>query len=177
MEEINIKGINRSDFPTKIYEIIPTETYKIIRNCAGCGCKSIYGSTDKIRVNANGKQIDVWLIYRCNKCKHTYNLPIYSRVNRNTLDKAEYEALLQNDAQMVNQYGLDRNIFHQNGLNMLEEPSYLLRDTGECAKENTITIRNPYHLRIRNDKLISDCLMISRNEAKKFLENGLLFVT
>jgi len=165
-----------SYFTAKTYEIIPTETYKIIRNCAGCGCGSVYKSTNKIRVNANGKQIDVWLIYQCSKCKHTYNLPIYTRVNRSALDKAEYEALLRNDPQVVYQYGLNRNIFYLNSLKVLEEPPYVLRDMGECVKENTIIIRNPYHLRIRYDKLIANCLKLSRSEAKKVLETGLLLI-
>ena len=47
---------------------------------------------------------------------------------------------------------------------------------GECVKENTIIIRNPYHLRIRYDKLIANCLKLSRSEAKKVLETGLLLI-
>lgn len=163
-----------SYFAAKTYEIIPIETYNIVHNCAGCGSKSVYKNTHKIRVNANGKQIDVWLIYQCGKCKHTYNLPIYSRVNRSDLDKAEYEALLRNDPKMVRQYGLDRNVFHLNGLKILEEPPYVLTDMGECTEENTITIRNPFHIRVRYDKLIAHCLKLSRSEAKKALETGLL---
>lgn len=163
-----------SHITAKTYQVIPTETYKIIRNCAGCGSKSVYQNTQKIRVNANGKQIDVWLIYQCSICKHTYNLPIYSRVSKNALDKAEYEALLRNDRELVYQYGLNKTIFRRNGLKVLEEPSYVLKDTCAVANNNTISIRNPYHLQIRDDKLIADCLKISRSKVKQALETGLL---
>jgi len=165
-----------SRFEAAEYEIIPTETFKIMRNCSGCGSKAVYFNTNKIRVNANGKQVDVWLIYQCTKCKHTYNLPIYSRINKTRLNKAEYEALLQNDQDIVFQYGLDRVIFQKNNAVILEEPAYVLKDTGKDAQGDVIRFRNPYRLRIRYDRLIADCLKISRSEAKRFLENGVLVV-
>jgi hypothetical protein len=163
-------------FAAAEYEIIPTETYKIVRNCAGCGSKTVYRSTDKVRVNANGKQIDVWLIYQCTKCKHTYNLPIHSRISKNRLNKAEYEAFLRNDRKIVYQYGLDRVLLQKNNVEILEEPAYVLRDSGEDTEEGVIRFRNPYHLRIRHDRLIAECLKISRSEAKRVLENGVLSV-
>ena len=165
-----------SCFPVTEYEVIPTETYKILRNCSGCGSKTVYHNTNRFRVNANGKQIDIWLIYQCSKCKHTYNLSIHSRINRSALDKAEYEALLRNDQEIVYQYGLDRILFQQNGAEIFGEPSYVLRNIGEGMGGDSIRFRNPYHLRIRYDKLISECLEISRAEAKKVLETGVLSV-
>lgn len=62
------------------YRIRPVSGYKILRFCPGCGGRSVYGSTGNFRVNANGRQVDVWLIYQCEKCGHTYNLAIYERV-------------------------------------------------------------------------------------------------
>lgn len=149
------------------YEIIPTETYKILRNCSGCGGKTVFCSTDKVRVNSNGKQIDIWLIYQCTKCKHSYNLPIRSRINKKHLSKAEYEALLRNDRKMVFQYGLDRVLFQKNNVEIFEEPAYVLRNTGKDTESDVIRFHNPYHLRIRYDKLIAECFKISRSEAKR----------
>ena len=79
------------------FRMVPTDTYTIVRGCAGCGGKSTYRCADRFRVNANGKRLDVWLIYRCERCKHTYNLPVYSRVLRDALSAEEYRALLAND--------------------------------------------------------------------------------
>jgi hypothetical protein len=165
-----------SCFESKKYEIIPIETYKIIRNCSGCGSKSVYYSTNKIRVNANGKQIDVWMIYQCEKCKHTYNLPVYSRVNRNDIGKLEYEALLKNNQEIVKKYCLDRNIFQRSAATIFEEPTYILKDTGTSIKENTIQFFNPHKIKVRHDKLIAECLKISRSQAQKLLETGVLKV-
>jgi hypothetical protein len=166
-----------SCFESKKYEIIPTETYKIIRNCSGCGNKSVYYSTNKIRINANGKQIDVWLIYQCGKCKHTYNLSVYSRINRNELDKSEYEALLKSNQEIVKRYGLDRNILQKNAAMIFDEPSYILKDTGTSIKENTIQFSNLHKIKVRHDKLIAECLKISRSQAKRLIESGMLKIS
>lgn len=168
--------INKVGFPAKEYEIVPTETYKILRKCPGCGSKTVYHNTNKVRVNANGKQLDVWLIYQCSKCKHTYNLPIQSRINRRDLNKTEYQAILKNDRETVYQYGLNRNLFQLNNAQIYKEPSYEVRYLRESIEQNTMRFFNPHHLRIRYDKLISECLQISRTKAKQILETGLLSV-
>ena len=110
------------------------------------------------------------------RCKHTYKLPIYSRISKKRLNKAEYEAFLRNDREIVYQYGLDRVLLQKNNVEILEEPAYVLRNGGEDTERDVIRFRNPYHLRIRYDRLIAECLKISRSEAKRVLENGVLSV-
>lgn len=36
------------------YTVIPEESFHIIRNCSGCGCKTVFHNTNSFRVNANG---------------------------------------------------------------------------------------------------------------------------
>ncbi len=42
---------------------------KVYHRCGGCGKKQEFVNSGKFRVNANGNRVDVWLIYRCKKCK------------------------------------------------------------------------------------------------------------
>mgnify|MGYP001041365889 FL=1 len=63
---------------TTEYRIIPISGYQVLRNCPGCGCRAAYESTGSFRVNANGKRIDVWLIFRCKSCGRTYSLAIFA---------------------------------------------------------------------------------------------------
>ena len=49
------------------------------------------------RASINGNQLDVWLIYQCAKCKHTYNLSIYERVKPTELEQQEYQLFLENN--------------------------------------------------------------------------------
>ena len=91
-----------------------TEAYRILRRCAGCKKKRSYHSTGCFRVNANGNKIDVWLIYQCPKCKHTYNLTIFERLRSDKLDDERYRNFMDNDAETALRYGLDKSVFVRN---------------------------------------------------------------
>ena len=58
--------------------------------------------------NANGNSLDVWLIYRCKKCKHSWNLTIYNRTKPGKIPAKLFEAFQTNDAEIAAAYG--RNI-------------------------------------------------------------------
>ena len=79
------------------YEIVPEESFSVIRNCSGCGKKTSFKNTKKFRVNANGNILDIWLIYQCVECKHTLNLAIYERKKASSITKEEYQCFLDND--------------------------------------------------------------------------------
>jgi hypothetical protein len=87
------------------------ESYKVIRKCSGCGRKTTFINSNKFRVNSNGNRIDVWLIYQCKKCKHTYNLTIYERVKKDSLSYELYTSFLDNDEALAREYGRDKSIF------------------------------------------------------------------
>ena len=67
--------------------------------------KQIFINTGKFRVNANGKRVDVWLIYRCIKCKHSWNLTVYDRKNPAKIPPYEYELFMENDSELAYRYG------------------------------------------------------------------------
>ena len=133
---------------SKKFEIVPMETYKIIKGCSGCGNKSVFHNTNKVRVNANGKEVDVWLVYKCLKCKHTYNISIYSRVRIDVISKLEYCNLQINDLELINRYWLDKTLFKRNNATIYGEPTYILKYTGTIDQENTLhfTIPTIYQL-------------------------------
>lgn len=81
--------------------------YKIIHKCARCGRKMPFVTTRRFRVNANKNRLDVWLIYQCEKCRHTLNLPIYERVPPQKIPREEYEGFLANDGALAVRYGSD----------------------------------------------------------------------
>ncbi len=41
------------------YKIMPRKSFRVIRNCSGCGKKTHFINTERFRVNANGNKIDV----------------------------------------------------------------------------------------------------------------------
>ena len=90
------------------------EGIRVYHRCGGCGKKQEFLNSKKFRVNANGNKIDVWLIYRCKKCKHSWNMTIYERKNPNRIPSDIYEVFLCNDEDIAAQYGNDIEFLKRN---------------------------------------------------------------
>ena len=71
-------------------------------------------NSGKFRVNANGNNVDVWLIYRCRKCKHSLNLTIYERTKPGKIPQELYEKFLENDEELAESYGNDIESLRKN---------------------------------------------------------------
>ena len=93
---------------------------KMIRRCGGCGKKMVFFCFGKFRVNANGRRLDVWLIYRCQRCGHTWNIPLYERISPEKLSPELYEGLLDNDPELVRRYAGDRGFFKGKGYELVK---------------------------------------------------------
>ena len=91
-----------------------SEFIKVYHRCGGCGKKQEFLNSGKFRVNANGNRVDVWLIYRCKKCKHSWNLTIYERRKPSKILSEEYELFMENDFELANQYGNDIEFLKRN---------------------------------------------------------------
>lgn len=156
------------------YEIVPKESFSVIRNCSGCGKKVRYKNTKKFRVNANGNKLDVWLIYQCEKCKHTLNLAICERQKAVSIPKEEYMRFLSNDEQLAEEYGRNLQFFERNKAEInFGAYSFIMRQETEGSSENhqvRITIRNPYGLKLRPEKQIAEALGLSRSSVKRQIE-------
>jgi len=96
------------------FTLIPKSTPIIIRKCARCE-QNRFASSDKFRVNANKKVIDVWLIYKCLSCENTLNVSILTRKSVASIDRKLLEGFHMNDRDLAWQYAFDPN-FLEKGL-------------------------------------------------------------
>ena len=71
-------------------------------------------NSGKFRVNANGKSVDVWLIYRCKKCKHSWNLTIYERTKPGKIPTELFETFMENDDETAFAFGRDIGFLKRN---------------------------------------------------------------
>ena len=166
------------------WTIIPVSSYKIIRNCPKCGTKSLFQSTGDFRINANGKCIDIWLIYQCEKCRSTYNLTVFERISPKKLPQELYKKFQENDSSLALEIGTDREVFEKNRAVVKEESlSYMVdkKDTEtpvslqiSDANHCIICIRSPHSLKIRADKFLAEQLSISRSKIKRLITDGVL---
>ncbi len=89
-------------------------TVRVFHRCGGCGKKREFINSGKFRVNANGGKVDVWLIYRCRKCKHSWNLVVYERIRPAKIPADLLEKFFENDEETAVRYGNDRAFLKQN---------------------------------------------------------------
>jgi len=61
--------------------------------CGGCGGLKPFEPSGKIRLNANGRRLDAWLIYKCLICARTWNRLLFERRALKDIDPATLEAL------------------------------------------------------------------------------------
>lgn len=89
-------------------------TIKVFHRCGGCGKKQEFVNSGKFRVNANGNRVEVWLIYRCKKCKHSWNLTIHERMRPFKINADDYQLFLENDYEFALKYGNDISFLKRN---------------------------------------------------------------
>lgn len=162
-------------------EIIPKTTPEVKRNCPKCKEKSNYISTEKFRVNANHKLLDIWLIYQCCKCKSTWNMSVYERTNPKSFSKDLLLKFQENNKELALAYSYNNTVFQKNHAEVLWEgvdysihvkktKTFHNKDKGQLY-----LITNPYHLPVSLDKLLSKHLGFSRNKIKKMISKGTIY--
>lgn len=180
------------------WTILPGEAPAIRRNCSGCRKSSIFRSSGNFRMNANGNKLDVWLIYRCEKCDTSWNMDIYTRVAPGTLGQDLYNRFLENDADTALEFGCRKEILSRNKAEALweqvplkvEKTFHEAKDAGETldyaermiSAENTVpverivSIHNPYEIPMRLDKLLCRELNCSRKDVACLEDSGGLYI-
>jgi hypothetical protein len=148
------------------YEIIAQETPNVIRSCRNCKRSTEYFCSDKFRVNANQKMVDIWLIYKCIHCEATWNCPILSRVNVSRIDPALHQKFMNNDKETIWYYAFQINKLRKLCDAVNKDIKYEVRKGKSESVSNELTIRIccKYDFGLRIDRLLADILNISRSK-------------
>ncbi len=164
----------------KQWIVTPNQLPAIIRRCPKCGKKTEFINSGKFRVNANGRLIDVWLIYRCGQCETSWNMTVWERAEAGRLEKKEYDEFMKNDPDLAAKYGNDRELFAKNKAEAAAskgEYHVVTVDTaipcGE-AYATEIDLRIPFGFELRADVFLRKQLSVSRSRIKKWCEDGLI---
>jgi hypothetical protein len=160
------------------YEIIAKETPYIKRNCSKCKTNTKFYCSEKFRVNANQKIVDIWLIYNCTHCEGTWNYPILSRVNINKIDSMLIQKFMNNDKETIWYYAFQINKLRKLCNDVITEIRYELRKEKLDSRTNEVTIRLccKYNFGLRIDKIIAEILGISRSKVNKLSQNGTILL-
>ncbi|WP_175989493.1 DUF1062 domain-containing protein [Bacillus sp. Marseille-Q1617] len=161
-----------------VYEIIAQETPYIKRNCSKCKTNTEFYCSEKFRVNANQKIVDIWLIYNCTHCEGTWNYPILSRVNINSIDSMLIQKFMNNDKETIWYYAFQINKLRKLCNDVNTDIRYELRKEKLDSRSNEVTIRLccKYHFGLRIDKLLAEIFGISRSKVNKLSQNGTILL-
>ncbi|MEV6238313.1 DUF1062 domain-containing protein [Lentzea sp. NPDC051838] len=141
----------------------------IVKTCVDCG-HTRHHATGKVRVNANGKQLDVWLLIGCERCDRTSKIPVHERVHVSALNHARLVRFEDNDAAIVRELVHAQRKLDWTGTWELETdlPFYDI----DNAAELEVFVRFELPVPIRLEKLLTRGFGLSRPVLKRLVDAG-----
>ncbi|MGX7875640.1 DUF1062 domain-containing protein [Mesorhizobium sp. ORM6] len=163
------------------WTIAPEIAPRPLINCNRCGGMKAYRCSGKFRVNANGKRIDAWLIYRCIDCDNSWNFGIFERCKRRDIEPALLRALESNDPGLARRHAFDLVALRNQAGRVEEFPDVavhkrLLGGTRESAATLELRLGLEMPTSLRLDRLLAGELGISRSRLQALEEKRLLVI-
>lgn len=191
IEKANLEQ-NASENFDYVFTLIPKSTPNIVRKCARCDGDR-FASSDKFRVNANKKIIDVWLVFKCVSCDYTLNISILSRKPVASIDRALLEGFHNNDVELAWKYAFDPSLlerdanvdwkidFEVDQENSDPQSKILFslnsNSEGEHCEKITLLITSCFFLKIPIYKVLRKILNVSRSYLEKMQTKGIEITT
>lgn len=169
---------------TITWEVKVKNTPLLIKKCSHCDNDRFYCS-DKFRMNAQKKNIDVWLIYRCVKCDNTCNLTLLSRSKPDLIDKTLFHSFSMNDKDTAWKHAFSTEMERKNNLRLdygsVEYeviPNTSLEDLLNLSNEVIkIHIKYEFEFDLKLSSLIRRCFSLSANQVKRMFEDGIITIS
>lgn len=169
---------------TITWEVKVKNTPLLIKKCSHCDSDRFYCS-DKFRMNAQKKNIDVWLIYRCVKCDNTCNLTLLSRSKPDLIDKTLFHSFSMNDKDTAWKYAFSTEMERKNNLRLdygsVEYeiiPNTSLEDLLNLSNEVIkIYIKCELEFDLKLSSLIRRRFSLSANQVKRMFEDGIITIS
>ncbi len=161
------------------WTIIPRTPPQPWLACSRCGEARRFRSSDRIRVNANGKRVDAWLIYKCTQCDDTWNRPVLERRPVQAIDPDFLVSLAASDPDLVRRLAFDIEGLRRRASRIEQFDDALVTKrvlSGNAASARRLEIqcavREPVGLRA--DRLLANELGLSRGSIRRLEASGAL---
>jgi len=150
-----------------LWTVVPEVTPEPCMNCRRCGMARPFRSSRKFRVNAHGKQVDAWLIYKCTACDNTWNRPVLERQHVDSVDPSFLEALHRNDEKLAGRLardvgGLPRGTATAGSSAQASLHKVVLSAAATTPRWLELRLAVPQSVALRLDRLLSRELGLSR---------------
>jgi hypothetical protein len=151
------------------------------RHCSHCNATRRFRSTGKFRANAQKQRIDVWLIYSCEICEESWNLPILERAAVGRIATSQLVGFTHNDPTLARRYAFDiaRLKHYSPRIDACSDLAVAKVHVSGCACacdsiEMTLCLPEPNELRL--DAFLARELGLSRSTIVQMAEANLLGV-
>jgi hypothetical protein len=150
----------------------------ILRACVSCR-STRHRPTGKIRVNANHKLLDVWLLICCDQCGRTSKIPVHERVNVRALEHERLVMFENNDPAMVRQLAMDAALASRAAYQLdwtgtwrldTDIPFYDLGADDAAPLEVIVRFELPAPVRV--EKLLTTGFGLSRSAVRGMVDSG-----
>ncbi|MEW6633595.1 MAG: DUF1062 domain-containing protein [Pseudomonadota bacterium] len=163
------------------WTIAPRIAPRPLINCNRCGDVKPYRCSEKFRVNANGRRIDAWLIYRCVACDNSWNFTILERRNRRDIEPALLAALESNEPALARRLAFDAAALRDRTARIEEFVDVAIRKqilggNPEDAAAFWLELRLDAATPLRLDRLLAAELGVSRSRLQGWEDKGRLTI-
>ena len=161
------------------WTLTPQSTPEPLVACSSCSAVKPFQSSDKFRLNAQGKRLDAWLIYRCRDCGSTWNRRLFIRRPIAEIDPNLLQSLQRNDEELAKRFALDSAQLRCRapdpaGGTAFRIQKQVLSDKTQPWQQVTIRMVLPAKLSLRLDRLLASELHRSRGQIQEMARAGIL---
>ena len=149
------------------WTITPTIAPQPWLACSTCGRQRPFICSDRFRLNANGKKLDAWLIYRCIDCDKTWNHTLFERRSIRSFAPEDLSAFQSNDIGWIRRYAFDVDALRRHTQRIDQFADAEIRkavvsgSNGWTLLEIALRVSAPVSIRV--DRLLSAELGLSRS--------------
>ncbi|MFE7216041.1 DUF1062 domain-containing protein [Streptomyces sp. NPDC001698] len=156
--------------------VVPTCLPLVRRRCHACASER-FRASGKLRVNANHKLIDVWLLVLCTGCGETEKLTVLERMNVRSVRPELLDRLHDNDPGLTAELLQDPVVQRRNRIALDWDNAWRL-DTGgwdhlDCEVID-VSVRFAARIPVRPVRLIAEGCGLSRAEVERLITEGKL---
>jgi len=164
------------DLRSERWSIRPLELPRPWRYCASCGVARAFVCSERFRVNAQKKLLDVWLDYRCECCEDVWKLPLFARRPVGELAPA-LDDFARHDPATVWMYAFDIARLRPHVIRVDSDVRVQIARTPLAAQTEAsghicIDFVVPFACDIRLDRLVAVELGISRSTLQEWYERA-----
>jgi hypothetical protein len=143
----------------------------VVKTCVSCRTNR-HHPTGKIRVNANGKLLDVWLLIGCARCDRTSKIPVHERVHVQALDHELLLGYENNDPAVVRHLTINsgRRLDWTGTWEL--ETDLPFHEIEKDPEPLDVFVRFEIPAPIRAGKLLTTGFGLSRSAAKRLVDEG-----